>query len=249
MPSWSAEHIRLTVFPAQDHRAPDPNWWRALIGREPQAKTVQQGIGIQETGPFNERCTLSLDLRANRIDWLMAAALPPNDTPSGFPVIDAYPQVFADFRQLLAGWLPRISSVQRMAIGAIVTAPVADKAVGYRELAPLLPSIRLDPATSSDFSYSINRHTTSPRACPGLHINRLSHWAVAQLMGLQIQIDGSAAGMTMRERSPGVSVLRLQLDISTDAERRDNLPNDQLVPLFDELLSFARNIVERGDVS
>lgn len=248
MPNWSAEHIRLTLFPARDFRAPDPNWWRMLVGRDPQAKTVQQGIGIQETGPINEHCTLTLDLGANRIDLLMSPVVQPTENPTAFPTFDSCPQAFDAFRDLGARLLPHLTDIRRMAIGGVMIAPVADKVAGYRELVPLLPSVRLDPATSSDFSYSINRHATSPQACPDLHVNRLSIWGVASLAGIRIQIDGSNVGVTMNQSGSGVSALRLQFDVNTDAERRDNLPNDRLEPLFGELLGFARNIVERGDV-
>jgi len=249
VPNWSAEHVRLTVFPEEDLRHPDPNWWRALIGQDPQAKTIQQGIGIQESGAFRDNyCGLSLELQANRIDWLMAPLVRPNERPTSFPAFDSYPQAFIAFRELFERWLPTVPNIRRIAIGSVLTAQVADKAEGYRELGPLLPSVRLDPANSSDFSYSINRHATSPQACPNLHINRISSWSVALLTGIQIQIDGPGAGVSMRETGGVVSAIRLQLDINTAADRTGPLPNECVVPLFRELLTFAERIVEHGDI-
>lgn len=249
MPDWNAEHIRLTAFPLQDPREPDPDWWRAVVGREPQAKTIQQGIAIQENGAIRDNsCGLSLEVRSRRIDWVMAPFIRPEQQPAGFPVIDTYVSACKFFRELIEPWLANSPPLRRLAFGSVLTVSVASKEAGYRELMPMLPSVHLDPINSSDFSYTINRHAKSEAAVPDLHINRLTQWSVALLTGIQIQADGTVPGLSVQESGASFSAVRLQMDINTAADRVEQIPPDRVAALFGELVTFADNIAQRGDV-
>jgi hypothetical protein len=246
VPDWRVEHIRITAFPIGDPREPSPNWWRDVVGKEPQTRTVRQGIGIQEAGPIRDNyCNLILEIQASRIDWLLSPVVRANDSPTAFPEISAYPQPVEVMQELLSDWLRALSPIRRLAVGCVLTAPTENKNAGYRSLAPLLPSIRLDPDQSSDFSYTINRHASS-REISGLHINRISQWSVALLTGIQLTLgDGTTS---VRETGSGISAIRLQMDINSAADRAERLPSDRVVPLFAELLTFMDNIANRGDI-
>lgn len=248
MPDWRVEQLRLTVFSAQNLRQPVPNWWREIAGADPSMQTVQQGIVVQHVGVIrNGYCQLRLDIKPGRIDWLMMPNVDPNEMPTSFPSFDSYTGAIGVFRELILPWAGRLTDVRRVAIGSVQTFAVDSKEAGYRALAPLLPAVQLDPLRSSDLVYQINRHAVSPSAVEGLHINRLSHWSVVRFKLIAFQVTGGGPPVAVNDAVPDANAVRLQLDVNTDAERSEFLPNTAIVPIVEELIRFSDEIADRGD--
>ncbi len=248
MSDWFVEQLRLTVFPTQDLREPDPNWWTKVVGQSPDTKTIQKGAALREGGAIRDGyCNLSLEIQISRIDWLMTPIIKADAPVSGFPVFDRVGGALKVFRDLLEPWLKVPPAMRRLALGTVLVSPVENKVDGYKKIARFLPAVKLDPENSTDFTYSINR----PRRSSNLReltINRLCRWSVAQLKGIQVQIEAPGTRMAVVDTGGDWSALRAELDVNTAAERNDVIPSDRILAIFVELLAFVEEISEKGDI-
>lgn len=176
---WQAETMRLTAFPGPAARIAEPTWWADLVGEPPEAKISRpRKGGQQEEGIFEGR-KLVLVVEPSRIDWLLIPADHQDGEMGDIPTIGSFPEALDAFSQLMLRWfaLGTCPPVRRLAFGAILLQPVEDRQTGYRQISAYLPSVRLDPEGSSDFSYQINRPRDSTSGISGLRINRLSKWS------------------------------------------------------------------------
>ncbi len=247
MPDWRVEQLRLTVFLPTDLRQPAPSWWREIVGQEPPNQTIQQGILIQHVGPLRGTyCQLALEIKSERVDWTFAPL--PSEGLTGFPSFDEPVPSLQVFRELLLPWTEQITDVRRIAFGGVLSVAVPDRISGYRALQPLLPFLTLDVERSSELLYQINRHATSS-AIPGLHINRLCHWAVVLAKMAQFQIGPAGTQVVMGSNETALTAVRLLLDINTDADRVEPLPPGTIRPVCEELVNYGEQIAARGDVS
>lgn len=249
MSDWLSEQLRLTVFPVQDPRDPDPNWWQKVVGEAADTKTIQKGVAIREGGAIRgEYCTLSLEIQATRIDWLMTPVIKPTEDISGFPTFDKLSGALKTFRELLEPWIRECPETKRIAMGSVLILPVQDREDGYKMISKFLPFVQLDPKNSQDFSYSINRPRTSKSGLERLIINRLNRWTVARFAGIQLQ--GEIPGnLRVTETSGDWSACRVELDINTHAERKDALQRECVPKVFNELIALTEEIAEKGDIS
>lgn len=249
MSDWFSEQLRLTVFPVQDPREPDPNWWQKAVGENAETKTVQKGIAIRESGVIRGGyCALSLEIQATRVDWLMSPVIKPGELLSGFPIFDKLSGALKTFRELLEPWIKECPPSRRIAIGSVLTLPVENREDGYKKISKFLPFVKLDPENSSDFSYSINRPRPSKSGLKEFPINRLTRWSVARFTGVQLQ--GEVPGnLKLTETSGDWSACRLELDINTHTERKDPIPGERVPGIFNELVALTEEIAEKGDVS
>src|SRR5262249_9107031 len=130
----------------------------------------------------------------------------------------------------------------RLAFGAILKTPVGNREEGYGVLQKFLPSVRLDPAASSDFMYQINRPREVKFGNVSILINRLSRWAVEIV--------------ETRHLSPGQPLMasqefrcNLELDINTSPDFQGELPQRKVREIFETLVDFGREIALEGDIS
>jgi len=141
--------------------------------------------------------------------------------------------------------LPSCPPLRRFAFGAVLFQFVEDREDGYRQISAYLPAVKLDAKGSSDFSYQINRPRDSRSGVPGLQVNRLCRWSVAQLMHAQVSL--SDAGVQKTELGSHFAC-RLEMDINTSAEFRGELSPEQSKIVFGELLELGAEIAQQGDI-
>lgn len=248
VPDWRVEQIRLTLFPLQDFRQPPPTWWQDVIGQAPATQTIQRQGSVRQIGNIrDDYCSLVLEVKSNRIDWFLNA-IQSDGMASAPPSFDSFTGGLAAFRELIVPWVESARSVRRLAVGTVLTCPVDSKDAGYHMLTPLLPCVRLNPAGSSDLIYQINRHASSNAIGTPLHINRISNWSVVRFRTVEFMVSASPTPDAIEPSFVEGHVVRLQLDMNTDAERREALPDAALRPLVDELVAFAQVIAGHGDM-
>lgn len=248
MSDWQVEQLRLTVFPLRDFRESDPGWWGKIVGTAPEIKTMQKGIGVREAGPIRDGyCNLVLQVQGPRIDWLAAAVSKDGEPLKGFLTFDTVKGGLNTFRELLEPWVQSVAPIKRIGLGAVLVMPVENREVGYKTISRFLPAVKLDPTTSSDFSYSINRPRLSKSGIEDLKINRLSRWGVAQLQEIQIQA-GIPGAVAIMEGAADFQAVRVELDINTAGERTEPLPQDRQASVFQELTGLAEEIAVKGDI-
>jgi len=133
---------------------------------------------------------------------------------------------------LMLRWLAGCPPLQRLAFGAVLTRPVDDLLTGYRQISDYLPFVQLDPESSSDFSYQINRPRNST-VISGLRINRFSRWSVARVFASTFDTQIGC---------------RVELDINTAQEFQGELPQEKLPVIIQELVDLGKEIAENGDI-
>jgi hypothetical protein len=218
-----------------------------VVGAEAPNISSQQGVGVQQSGPFRDDYSyLTLDIKSGRTDWVMSVS-PEKAMEVGFPSFDDFAGGLRIFRELVVPWARTRENVKRVAFGAVVSIAVPDRVTGYRELQPLLPAVQLNIERSSDLFYQINRHATS-RAVENLHINRLCNWGVVIAQMARLQLVGGPAQVVVGNEGAALSAVRVQMDINTDADRTEPLPSGRMEALLGELLAYAEQIADRGDV-
>ncbi|MBL7065662.1 MAG: hypothetical protein ISS49_15895 [Anaerolineae bacterium] len=134
----------------------------------------------------------------------------------------------------------------RVAFGAILLYPVDRREAGYRLLQQYLDHVELDPVGSTDFMYQINRPRDATTEVVGLRINRLSRWSVASFVPALLHVSSDGIGPVAQQAAQ--YACGLQLDVNTVPDYRGPLAQDQLRPIFTELVRLGMEIVEMGDV-
>lgn len=246
--AWQVEHLRLTAFPAAGAKLTPEEWWTALVGYPPDSVTSRPKAGLhQQEGTFEGR-RLLLRIHPDRIDWRLSAPAPevPDELSVSFPSAGAYTETLGVFHKLAIAWLKVSPSLTRLAYGAVLMLPVEDRQKGYLQLGEYLRSMKIDPE-SSDFSYQINRPRPSRAPVAGLRINRLTKWSVALFQVLGLSLQGETPPRTNFTGSKQ-SMCRLELDINTAPDFEGPLPQEALVPVFEELVASGGEIVANGDI-
>ncbi len=257
MSIWLVEQLRLTVFPGGPVEPLTEEWWKSVVEAPPDEYRARPSQGTSTaTGPLvRENLTsalLELDLAPGRIDWLLQSSGElDNAGMEGLPTIGRVADVLPLFAAMVGPWLLGFGEpLQRVALGAIVHQSVASRRAGYEVLAPLIPSVTLEPDAVSDLIFQINRPRPST-TYPGIVLNRMGHWSVMRWQLIQASILIPSGGAQIGESSHGLSV-RLQSEMNTDAPLPDGV--DQLDPsllasLFDELRSGLDSTIREGDIS
>jgi len=244
---WLVEHVRITAFRYPgvvfDARAQ----WSAFSKNPVEEITEKPGVQVSrlEGSLGGGRLVLSVD--PQRIDWNLipqpAETLPVPDVV--FPTIGSRPEATSGFLSAGAAWLssgdcPRLV---RLAHGCVFLRPFDERAKAYKFLAAKLPTIEVDE-NSTDFAYQVNRPRLS-KVVDGLHLNRLSKWAA-----IRIRVGVVSTGSeSLKYPVIGEQVAtRLEVDISTAAERADDIPRQLHVGLLDELVELGNEIANNGDV-
>ena len=233
--AWFCESTRLTVFPLGSAQPRQSGWWEQLVGTPPEQRQELPLSGeVQEIGPF-EGHQLTVATAPLVMNVILRA--------SPGPVLPWGSLTFANgvelLRKLTKQWFEVGPPVWRIALGLVVLSPVESRRLGYKLLQPYLSTVKLDPETSSDFFYQINRRRRS-RTISSIEINRLSKWSVAEWQQILLPSHPQAA-------AKGVT-LRVELDINTAPEHQSELPRADLDALSNELVDLGVEILKSGDI-
>ena len=245
---WQTQALRLTAFPGPGFAPTDTTWWADLVGQPPESRLSQPRLAMYSSeGPFDQG-RLVLRLQFDRIDWVLSAFDKPTTDTQGLPTLGGLPAVLSTFVGLMSSWLDSDAcpALVRLAFGAVLLQQVTTREEGYRQLAPYLHSVRLDPLRSSDFLYRINRPRDSACAITGLRINRLSTWSVVlQKSGALVIRPGTAF---LLQPSTEDYACRLELDINTVPGSGPELPRRQIAQVFQELVTLGSEMAEKGEI-
>lgn len=247
MTEWQVEGLRVTAF---SHEPIDQNmvdWWAEITGEQPSLRQSRpRDQVLSEGGPYLD-AWLALDVSPMRVDWRLIAN--PNEPPAELPVIGSFNDRKGDFVKLVERWLRKSPKLKRLAFGAVLLFPVKSAEEGYKKLDVLLPAVKIDAKNASDFSYRINRRRKTKGSINGLEINRLSSWALSQIMGVQLQL---AAENPRRSRAleigETIHACRLELDINTVPDVDRVLKKSAVPKLLRELVDLGTEIAQKGDV-
>ena len=241
---WDVEQERITLFPFPGLIANGESIWELITGTLPEVVTTKPSLGISNVSGKYKNGQLVLNIDPQRIDFLY---LPPADfheknPDRGFSIIDSAELIDLSLINDIGNWLGNAPQITRIAYGIVYLMRCDKKEDSYKILAELLPDIKIDIENSTDFMYSINRPRIS-NVVNNLKLNRYSKWAALKITLASIMPAQNTNISTFTENAA-----RLELDISSDAERIDEIPKDHLLNLLKEMNQYAIEISQSGDI-
>jgi hypothetical protein len=244
--AWKPQTLRVSGFLAPIKAVEPEKWWEQLVGKAPDDTVARPGRGEWTLTSEFRGNSLGLSVQPGRFDWWLAPdATKLSSDDYKVPVLGEKDEIIGAFTSLMSRWLASSPAILRLAYGAVLLSDVGDKVSGYKELARLLPDIKIDLENSQDFFYQINRPRKSG-VDKTLGINRLSKWSVASFAAF------SFAVMAPQNVSSSVGKAafgcRLELDISTPAELTTPLPTENLSKFLEELVALGEEISTNGDI-
>jgi len=245
---WDVQSLRVTAILPVNTELNSDTWWQDIVGSQPDTSVVRSKIGerVQQGTALGGQLTLRI--QPSRIDWLLNPVVPDSNDPeasSPTTAIGRFSEIYPPFSELVERWFRVGPELTRVAFGAIVSLSVQDRIQGYRQLAPYLPGVALDPAGTTDFFYRINRRRNSESRITNLQINRLSSWSVASVEFKRFQVTGEKADVIGGQPA---FFCRVELDINSSADFSGLLSTEQSLLIFDELKRLGVEIIEKGDV-
>lgn len=246
---WQVRTLRVTAFLSPSAKIGEPKWWNELLGGEPDSRSLRPSKGeIIEQGPF-DKGVLSLNVSPLRIDWKLEVALDFQLDDSAMPSLGSFQEVGDKFYKLMQEWLSFATApaIQRLAFGAIVQQSVDGREGGYRLLSKYLPAVDLN-TEARDFLYQINRPRKSKvPSMTTLEINRLTKWGCVSLQRSLIEHQGNGITRASMFGETAYACV-LELDISTPAEFKGELPQRIMVQVLSEQYEFAKEVASKGDI-
>jgi hypothetical protein len=177
---------------------------------------------------------------------MMLPQIAPNQLPPDH--FGSLPEKRVAFDTLMERWLSGQKNLQatRVAFGLGSLLSVPDRQAVYGRLAPLIPSLRLEPDTWKEFTYQINRPIKS-NFDRELEINRLTTWGSIEFRDMEGGVNPVSAALTLQHVGSRLYA-RCECDVSTPAERTDPLAAERLITIYRELRDLAVENVERGEL-
>lgn len=224
--------------------------WEQLTGSSPDEVINRPTLGIHQEKGIYSGLEFAVAQQPGRVDLVLSDArrrTTPDEILSA-PVlvqIGEPDKAIPQFAEIIKKWLATGPVLSRVAFAPIFFFEAPDKQTAYESLQILLPSIVLDPAGMSDMLWQINRPRPS-MAVTGLDINRLTKWHVIQLTSVGVT-GNLAQPLALISRSAPIVAGRVELDLSTSAQRQEPLPTDKLLDLYGELEKMTLEILQHGD--
>ena len=247
---WQAALLRMTVFHAPVVQLDVLESW-ALVDENLPAERNSKPREAEETAQseiaFRDG-TASLTLRSQpgRLDWMLRPTQGQGSiTIDALAAIGPFSESLTRFTELLSPWLSRTElPIRRVALGTTAVVSAKDQRDGYETMSHLVPFAFGE--NDSDFIYRINK----PRASVVLDespINCVRTWSVIRVQVSEVRLSSDRAASEMRavEVDPEF-YCRLETDVNTSADREDDLPQGQLVQVWNELSDATLDVL-RGE--
>ena len=240
---WGAVNLRLSVFSSEAVR-PNESVWTSLTGQEEAENRSTIPGGRAYSGLFGGGL-LHLTIAGKRVDIIFSK--PGTGTPDTLfelPVVASLEMALPDFLTLASHWLSKSElPIVRIAFGAVLLAEVEDHDAAYMLLRKLLRSVTVDKGMA-ELIFRVNWPRDS-RVQEGLRINRLTNWTVLRFILNTIEMGVESSLMTPAGEKLAV---RLEIDHNTDGRNATPFDRHLLLPIFEELVTLARENAEQGEL-
>ncbi|NLE96295.1 MAG: hypothetical protein GX600_11580 [Dehalococcoidia bacterium] len=246
--SWQVDNLRLTLYSDTPIDVSATKWWKTVTNESPESVTLMERESVvQEHGPW-KGVRLVTTTRSNRVDWVACGPIQAEEqSPPALPTIGSFTQLLTPFCEMADTWLSgaECPHPRRLAFGAVLLLPVASPVLGLAQLQPYLPNIVIDPDNSADFFFQINRpRTIRVEGDDEIGVNRLTKWSVPALRVVGFSAEGS--NLFPLANRPTLYACRLELDISTAADRIKELPGSSTT-LYSKLVEIGLELAKCGD--
>lgn len=231
--TWRAKALRLTLFGAIAHEDLS-GALLSVIGMSPEVEERHAEYRLlRQRSPWAEAAGGTLELSTNgslgRVDWLLNAG--PNSQAEDLGPLD---ERVEQFKSAMASWICQHPATHtRIAIGLAAAVWTESDFQSYEILSRLLPNLQLDPASSRDLLYQINRPSQSDTR-PGLKLNHITRWMAV------------VSDATSTQRMLFKHFAFVDCDHSTPVEPHE-FRGTEAVNIVSELFSKALESVRSGD--
>lgn len=245
--SWKVRILRVTAFFRLGWDVPAPtsrSFWKAACTDDPEVS--ERGLGHSlDVGRWNNgKLTVKIEPAGGdmfRLDMIWESAWYRED---GVSTLKAFAVLVSNLVKS-----QQFPMTARLAVGANVGWPMADRTQAYGKLAAMLPRVRFDESMR-EVIFRYNRQgpsRDSGNAMPAdLRLNRMTTWTcqqVTQLMPMLALNPTPASGPGM----PFEIVAVCDLDLSTDAEHSGAWNAEQSLAWIERLIYEGLQIIEKGD--
>lgn len=248
---WLAQTLRLTTYQLDFSPIPNqPSIWSEITGESPNEEQSRPKEGrFLQRGRFGG-WGLDLNGQPGRVDWLLNFGDQGSDEDHTISIFraGAYEEGIQLLTKIAEKWFEHGPPMNRIAFGAVLLQPVDDLREGFGMIDSYLPRLtNIYSESSTDFLFQINRPRTSG-IIPPTKINRLSKWNVIRLGLATVHVGIAEQLVTSVTPDAEAFAFRLELDVNTPAELRDELPESSRMPMLSEMIELGREISEKGDV-
>ena len=146
-------------------------------------------------------------------------------------------EAFLILERVSAKWLAALCPLNRVAVGATSFSPARDEAQASRSILARLPNFPRSEGLR-DLTLQWNKPYESA-SVPGLRINRLWQWSVAQFANILLAPNQGAVA------SQGVRAAILGVDVNTNAEGYD-IKKEMIAGVYKEIIQAALEMLD-GD--
>jgi hypothetical protein len=237
--------LRLSVFFPETAELTVADWKKVTGKEEPE--TLQNVTGRRSMiGPFLGG-VIQMNAVGPRIDCVILPKAPTETVEEGYvPNIGTLEQICKDFVEATGPWLAGITQpINRIAFAGVALFKSEDLRDAYKTLLSLLQSVNGDPNRMRELMFRVNWPKSS-RNVNGLILNRITNWSVLQI---RLQLVMQTGQQTVINEAALSTVIRMEFDHNTDADRTDAFDPKVLIPIYEELTALALENAEKGEVT
>ena len=243
---WLGVQARITVFHPDEALARGlSEWWGNAFGEPPEkieTKPREHSQLVSGTVAYGQ---LAINAGQGRTDFILgpnSEALTESNPIWPVPAIGSYRQMMNNMTEPVGKWLESSPPVYRLAVGARLLAPGPELDAVHSVLSVFLPELNLRGLATPDFTFRVNR-ARSATSSPGVLINRLATWSIA---------EGQSVAIAPNRPLPPATRVQYAAHLELDINTRPNDPGERFgintsLPILDELIGFAIEIAEQGD--
>lgn len=245
---WLPQVIRATAFfapsAAGEGRA-EPELDEVYPDVEVESKEIRKPLGeTQQLGSLGVG-KITVATAPGRADFVWKVE--EEEAPLQSQSLGDLKSALAIFLDPVCGWLSQQSDVTRVAVGVHALLPASDRDSAYAQMNELLPEVNLDPKSSGEVIFQINRWFTLEVDGENIRCNRISRWATIHNFVNQLNVVGGIPhpGPKIAESFSVTS----QLDFNSPAERTVPLKSADAVELIRNLAKEATETLVNGKIS
>ncbi|WP_414613584.1 hypothetical protein [Stenotrophomonas pavanii] len=245
---WLPQAIRATAFfaPIADGELrAEPELDKVYTDVEVESKEIRKPLGeTQQLGSLGVG-KISVATAPGRADfvWKVEDDEPPLQSQS----LGDLRSALAIFLEPVCDWLAHQPDVNRVAVGVHALLPSSSRDEAYGHMNDLLPEVTLDPSSSGEAIFQINRWLDCEVEGEQMRCNRISRWASIYNSVNQFNMVGGIPhpGRKISE----TYAVSSQLDFNSSAERIHPLNASDAVGLIRILANEATETLVNGKIS
>lgn len=244
---WLLQGLRATAFFAPSEgggvRA-EPDLDRVFTDVEVESKEVRKPLGeTQQVGSLGVG-KITLSTAPGRADFIWN--VDHDDQPFEIATLGDIGTALAVFLQPVCGWLSEQNDVNRVAVGINARLPADSRDQAYAMVNELVPEIKVDPSSSGEVVFQINRWLDVDVDGSSMRCNRVSRWSSVYHAVNEVAVVG---GIPQHGRKVSESfAVSSQLDFNSAADFVGAFKSADAVSVLQTLAKEAKETLINGQI-